>query len=194
MKKASPKLLREDLRKLPGNFITNDEGDESKIHELDPPHVVAALASEQQAAEEAEAEPDKKEPRYRSLVTLGQKTKFTGISKDKVQFEVDLIRMRIIQSLIGRALANGKLGLPADLEVKYVWFPTNNLNHYEMRQGNPPSRHSRPGYLRGIDLELDVLEPPKRMRDIAAEYGTELFSLSEALLNEQSKKVFHVDL
>ena len=34
------------------------------------------------------------------------------------------------------------------------------LDHYELRDGNPPSDIDRPKYLRGLDLEIDITKIP----------------------------------
>lgn len=166
--KASPELLREDLRKLPADYVTKDTSDDTKIHELDAPHVVEALKYDK-AKEADEAEnptPDPKpEKKLKSQVEPGRDIPFTKVADP--QLEVDLIRFSIIRAIVDSA---EKYGPPEEglFCKRYVWFPKNNLNIYELRQGNPPANVSRPGYLKNLELFIDIENWPSRITDALA--------------------------
>lgn len=163
--KASPELLREDLRKLPSDYITKDTSDDTKIHELDAPHVVEAIkydkAKEVEEAENPTPDP-KPEKKLKSEVEPGRDIPFTQVADP--QFEVDLIRFSIIRAIVTSA-AEGAIPEEGLFARRYVWFPKNNLNIYELRQGNPPANLERPAYLKNIDLFIDIEYWPKRITD-----------------------------
>lgn len=40
--------------------------------------------------------------------------------------------------------------------VRHLWFPQDNVNRYELRDGNPPADVDRPKHLRGQSLVIDI--------------------------------------
>ena len=56
---ASPELRPEDMRGMPDDFVTKDEGDPDRVHKLDPPHIKRAVAHDRAKSMLIE---EKKEP------------------------------------------------------------------------------------------------------------------------------------
>lgn len=165
--KASPKLLKENLRRLPSELVTEeiDEGD--KIHELDPPHVVEDIKETWKE--------DQLSPKSESLQDSLKKIHLPPGYKLN-PLAVDIIRMRIIRALIETALGKLKKNPAFDpgayfSEHQYVWFLEDDYRKRELRQGNPPPDGDRPKHLRGYDLHINILEWPQRIVDILRENG-----------------------
>lgn len=170
--RASPTLLREDLRRLPGDYVTKEVGDEHRVHELDPPHIVDALVEDR---EKAEQEPTPDEPKL--VATRFLEALPVGVKKPVSQRRVDWIRLRVMKSVVSDLCereSNGESVTSHDFRVRHLWFPEDNANHYGLRDGNPPPDSERPKYLRGIDLVVDILCPPVSVKDAAAAVGHDL--------------------
>lgn len=180
---AAPRLLPENLRKLPGELVGADVDDPDKAHELDAPHVVKALVKDFAKAQQ--------EPRDDTAQKVTKKLWAPGPGERAPvrQWFVDVAKMRVIASLVNRALGQFNAGVAPDLSVKHLWFPNENVNEYELRAGNPPSRRDRPHYLRDIDLVVDVLEPPKSICDLLRSKGIEI-DVRKAL--KQAEEAQHV--
>lgn len=187
---AGPENIREDLRKLPGELVTKEDDDGDKVHELDPEHVKdtiiadykKAIAEAESPTPQHETQADKREKRRR-LCRPGKYVDFRDVGKEAAQYEVDLHRLSAMAGIITGELNLLSRGAPLSHDVyraRHIWFPTRNLNHYQLRMGNPPPRSQRPSYLRGLDLVVDILEPGERLRDMARGAGLDLFSLQEA--------------
>lgn len=165
--KAEPEQLREDLRKLPANFVTKDISDPDRIHALDPEHIREALIEEQLEIEPGD---DPKETlETLTVAEVGDIVPFTG-SKVNPQLEVDIIKMRVIWATV-----NNK---EPDLDKGYLWFEENNINNYGFRKGNPPSDSERPKYLKGIDLDIDYFTWPQSIYNLLKKKGTILPDLT----------------
>lgn len=155
---ASPKLLPQNLRTLPGELVATDTDDPDKAHELDAPHIVSSLTKD---FCRKHAEPPRK--------TFRDKTKTLrapgpGERGPVVQWYVDVTKMRVIKTLVDKALDEVAAGKDPDLRTPFhLWFPVNNVNEYELRRGVPPSNKHRPKHMRNIDLRVDVMDPPKSM-------------------------------
>lgn len=162
-KKAGPKLLAPQLRRLPSELVTNDVDDEAKVHELDAPHVLKGLVKDYG---KKVTEPDKTRPK---LFAPGP-----GERAAVTQWFVDVAKMRVLSALVNRAVDDHNAGRPVDLGVKHLWFPENNVNHYHLRKGNPPPNRRRPKHMREIDLVIDICEPPRSVIKLLREQGISL--------------------
>lgn len=152
---AAPRLLPEHLRVLPGDVVATDIDDPDRAHELDAPHIVRSLKKEH----EKQAEPEKKTAKGE----LG-KLRAPGVGERApvTQWFVDVAKMRVIKVLVDKAMGEVARGLSPNIESQfYLWFPANNVNRYELRKGAPPLDRERPRWMRGIDLRVDMLSPPK---------------------------------
>lgn len=172
--KASPKLLREDLRELPGELVVKNDLDiqeEDKIHELDPPHIVEALTYEYQ---QKIAKDGKEDPKLDTCNLPGGPLAQIGESKKLNQREIDWVRLRLLKVRIDKALQAVENGHEPNMEVFHVWFPQDEVNIYEIRPGNPPSDTDRPPHLKGFHLWIDPKHPSESMRDLTKEVGVDL--------------------
>ena len=175
--KSSPLLLREDLRKLPGELVTTHEIEhEDKIHPDDAPHIVGALTEEyiKKANGEGEEKPDPaKEVKKLKCAQPGEVVPLS-------QWEVDVVRMRVIASLINGALDTASRGKSPDLSVKHLWFEEDNVNNYQLRKGNPPAVQDRPRHMRRVAIEVDVFHPPKSIVDLLKKNGVDFEAIAKA--------------
>jgi len=172
--KATPKLLREDLRVLPSELVISNDmdiEDADKIHELDPPHIVAALTYEHQ---KKLAGVDDEAPALDTSDLPGGPLAQIGQRKTLSQREVDWVRVRLLKVLIDNAIAASDSGTEPDMSVRHVWFPENEVNIYELREGNPPPACERPRHLKSLDLWIDPQRPSGGMRDLTCEVGVDL--------------------
>ena len=154
-------LLPEQLAKLPGNMVTKEEPDGDRAHALDAPHVVDQIVEDrlkEQAAADKPEEPQDIIKRL-SCAKPGERCKLT-------QWEIDVVRMRVIYSILERELHLARSGKPADLSVRHMWFPEDEVNIYSVREGNPPAEVDRLPHLRGFDLAVDVLLPQQSIIDV----------------------------
>lgn len=147
--KAKPALLREDLRALPSEYLTNDPADGSKIHELDAPHIVEALqddiAEEQQTVDPMLLE---------GIIQLAD----APLSEPVVplnQWRVDAVRLRVALARIENAWAKARKGEVVDLEVCHIRFPRNNVHEYSFAPGKPPRDKKLRPHERGLKLWVD---------------------------------------
>lgn len=166
--KASPKLLREDLRKLPSDYVTDEIEDIDRVHELDPDHVVESLVEERSLAEQKTEEQRKtRVSRLLEDVPHDRPIKLT-------QPRVDWVRLRVLSAVLGTLAEQAAAGRRPDFGVRHLWFPEDNVNHYELRRGNPPSPSDRPKHMKNIDLVIDVLCPPQSITAAAEEIDYDL--------------------
>lgn len=164
---ASPELLRDDLRSLPGEYVTKDIAEPNKIHELDPQHVVNQILDDKVTGKDSSKLDDKEKPRDPEFDEVPP-----GQTRELYQKGVDVVRLRVLKSLVERQILRLKRGANlVDLKVRHLWFPENNLNHYELRTGNPPPDSERPKHMRGFRLELDVLHLPQSIVDYCEARG-----------------------
>jgi hypothetical protein len=167
---AKPELLPPHLRGLPGNLVSKDLDDPDKAHDLDAPHVINSIVRDAEKAQNPEPEKIDTAPK----VAKKLKAPGPGERAPVLQWYVDVAKMRVIHSLIGSAVDACAAGRPYDISVKHLWFPTTNVNEYFLRDGNPPSNKERPKHMRGIDLVVDVLEPPRSIVKALKEHGITL--------------------
>lgn len=144
------RLLREDLRRLPSEYVTDDTDDPDAVHELDAEHIRDNVAEERFEKEQSPEQetPERVVPDWRPVR----------------QDFVDLIGLRITMTLLNEASARLERGEHHDLKHYHLWFPTNDIRVYELRPGNPPADADRPEHLRNIDLVVDPLELKARIK------------------------------
>ena len=162
----SVKLLPPHLRMLPGDLVAKDLADPDRAFETDAPHVIEDIVHTK--AEEIKAEDAKPAPKKPLDCAM------PGEVVPLRQFEIDVVRMRVIGVLIDNYLEWIKDGEPsdgADHGVRYLWFPEDNVNRYELREGNPPSDTDRPKHMRGFRLECDIESIPEGVHKLLREYG-----------------------
>lgn len=166
--KAAPEHLREDLRALPSEFVTKNTSDPDKIHELDAPHIVAALTEEQFKAQQ-----DKPTEAPLPEEFIDKKLKGPNLNNPGPlnQFDIDCMRMKAIQGLIKNAMnkaARGELELALQiLSIKtYLWFPKNKVTLVESRVGHAPPDSERPKHLKRFELWVDPFNWPRSIRDV----------------------------
>lgn len=165
---AAPRLLPEELRKLPGELVTRDVDDENKAHDLDAPHVISNIVKDFAKAQEPEKD-DTPQKVAKKLWAPGP-----GERAPVRQWFVDVAKMRVIAALINKASSEYARGLDPDLTPCHLWFETNNVNDYSLRMGNPPPRCDRPRHLKDIDLVVDVTSPPRSIVELLRAKGIDL--------------------
>jgi hypothetical protein len=154
------KLLPEHMRELPSELVTDDEANEDAVHELDPPHIVEALKGEHAKKILEEERPQTTKEQLELLI--GLESAPTGIGGPLNQRRVDIVRMRIIRAVLDSLVEFG----PSGDRYKHVWFPNDEINVYELREGNAPADSVRPKHLKRLDLSIDILRPPQWILDI----------------------------
>lgn len=164
--KAAPELLEPHMRGLPGELATKEVAEGEKVHKLDPSHVRETIISDhKKKIEDSEKknqvlEVDALKAILHSLpseIAHGREIKFEEVAKP--QWEIDLIRTRVCFNMFMLVV---KYDMPDRLKKTYhLWFPKNNINLYEFREGNAPSKFDRPYYLKKCTLFLDLLNWPE---------------------------------
>jgi hypothetical protein len=77
--------------------------------------------------------------------------------------------MRVIKVSVDRYIEEAKSGITPNWGVKHLWFPENNVNHYELREGNPPGDSQRPKHMRRFRIEIDILCIPESIQKLLDE-------------------------
>jgi hypothetical protein len=162
--RAGPEKLPDGLDKLPGEIVTRDMSDGDRAHELDPPHVIEAFAYE---FDKAEREAEKPKPPDPMSVSQGMSAPI-GEVVPLTQGRIDAVRWRIAhKSILPMWLAQLERGEDVDIaEPMHVWFPSNNVNEYELRLGLAPRSEDRPKHLRHFRLRINPFDPPRSIRDL----------------------------
>lgn len=172
---ASPKLLREDLRRLPSDLYTEESEDPDKVHQEDAEHVQSQIIHEyfERAQDEMDGPPapDGEEELKLSRVARDAKGQDAKITQE----QVDIIRMAAILNRLRWTIFAKAMGEPVHDGHQYLWFDKDDINHYEIRPGNPPARSRRPKHLKNIDLVVDVHKPPQRIKDMLEARGVTLW-------------------
>ena len=138
--RASPELLREDLRALPSELLTKDAGDADRIYESDEAHVQQSILRDYATAAAGKT-PEAEDKLGAEAVRGGRLT----------QESVDFVRLRVMRAISTNDLTPGE-----KLKVSHLWFPRDDVNAYELRMGNPPADSQRPKHLRRLRLEIDL--------------------------------------
>jgi hypothetical protein len=159
--KAAPELVRQDLRELPASYLTKDVDDPSKIHQLDPPHIVESQTEDLDNASVAEAPkmlPDILSPKGPPVLCTAHPVN---------QNLVDIVRCRWLVRFFEREkeLLSADAAHRSDFTNRHVWFPENMIGKYTVRWGNAPADADRPAHLRGLDLTLAPLDWPAVLVD-----------------------------
>lgn len=149
--RAGPELLREDLRKLPGELVTKEIADGDKIHDLDDPHIVESIKQDWCEAQVGYTNPLLKEAEPLGAAAI-KRTEHLTLNQSRV----DEVRLRVMRAWAQTNIEWIEAGKTPDLRVRHVWFPKNDVNQYSLRRGNPPSDTDRPKHMRGLRLEIDL--------------------------------------
>ena len=154
--------IPDHLQHLPSDLLTTDRDDPDRVYPTDAPHIVDAIAQDTaEALHKADTTPAKKK-----VPGVGEVVPLTKLGADKAQFEVDLVRLRVIKTLIDRYIGEVKALTEPKIRPKHLWFPEDNLSHYELRDGNAPSDNYRPKWMRRLRLEIDIHTIPKGLQGL----------------------------
>jgi hypothetical protein len=149
--KAAPRLLPEPLRELPSDYVTNEIEDASRVHELDPAHILEALVDDRREAEQG------KQPEAEQNLPRLPGPEHTRCTQDNI----DLIRLRVLSVLVSQNAARVDGGQLPDLRVRHIWFPSDDvLGECLLRWGNPPPDRDRPRHLKHKSIEIDPSQMP----------------------------------
>lgn len=165
---ATPRLLREELRKLPAELVATDVDDPDKAHDLDAPHVISGIVKDFAKAQEPPKD-DTAEKVAKKLWAPGP-----GEHAPVRQWFVDVAKMRVLATRVRQFVAQYERGRDPDISPCHLWFPVNNVNEYYIRPGNPPPRSQRPRHIKDIDLIVDVMSPPRSIVAELAKRGIDL--------------------
>jgi hypothetical protein len=176
--KAKPKLLREDLRKLPSEWVTDEVQDGSRIHEDDPEHVREALVDDLVEAERSDNPVPNAVEAVLQLADAPLSERVVPLS----QWRIDAVRLRVIFALIENARVRAKKGKTVNLEVRHLRFPTNNIHGYELRPGPPPAPSKLHPHERGFKLWVDPFNWPPDLTEALKKAGVDIPNLE----NEES--------
>jgi len=175
---ASPEQKPEHLRGLPADWVTKNEADPDRIHELDPPHIVGALVEEQVKKVREQEVPDAPDASFKPSVAK------PGECRPLSQWEIDMVRFRVMRQLVESAIVAKQHGVKTDIfKVNHLRFPENNVNIYELREGNPPRDAERAQHERGFALVLDIEAWPQSIVDHLATRGVVLPDAKKMLDN-----------
>jgi hypothetical protein len=149
--RAQPALLREDLRKLPSEYLTNEVAEHDKVHEVDPPHIQEALLDDLREQEKGETPLPNAVDAVLQLSDCPLSQKVVPLN----QWRVDGARLRVIFALIEKARQRQKKGKTINLEVQHLRFPEDNAHVYELKPGPPPPYKELRKHERGLKLWID---------------------------------------
>jgi hypothetical protein len=157
-----PKQLPKHLRGLPGEWIAKDISDKQGISPYDPPHIVKSLLR-MRLRGEAEKLRAQDPFIFGSLIFeaffMSWRKKEPGRFRVIDQYLVDMFRGKI---LMKRARQK-----PFRTSLAYLWFSeAGNANCYELHEGKAPVDAERPEHMKGLHIEVDLLDWPARVRDI----------------------------
>jgi hypothetical protein len=177
--KASPEQLQNGLDKLPSSYVTKDADDPSRIHELDPEHIVGALSDEI-----SDREAGIVEEKPKNLPVL---KKFDRMPCS--QENIDLIRLRILKVLVDKNFDLVNKGSKPDNSVRHVWFDEDDIyGPYGLRDGNPPPDSDRLPHMRGKSIEIDPCHMPESVlrllsstKEMKQAYGEGMFASLEVM-------------
>ena len=153
--KATPKLRPPRLRRLPSSWVTDEVQEPKKIHELDDPHIVGALAQDIDNAEKGVETLVQQHDRAKEESKAPEATLDPRQHKLN-QLRVDCVRLRVLGAVVRRLKERAQSGLSLDWAVQHIWFPRDDDRIYELRRGNPPPDVDRPKHLKRIQLEIDA--------------------------------------
>lgn len=183
--KAAPKQLDEELRKLPSDSVTDDIDDPDRVHQDDAEHVRESIIYDKEQAEKKAEAPTSPQEEVDKLpaVKPHEYVLLRDLGFERRQWEIDVIRMRIMKALLATACSEIEANKPVDLEaVHHVWFaPPGEVNAYQLREGNPPPKSERPWWLHNIELHVVLNEVPNTVRHALTERGHSFDALDKAV-------------
>jgi hypothetical protein len=159
--KKQKKKLPADLAKLPSELVTNEIGEEDKIHKNDAPHVRLGIVK-------AAAKKEKRVVKQNILAEAYMRTLLTGIAKSDPTRPVDQFLVDICR---GWVLAKKALSADPNFAPRYLWFEKSRGWAMTLKKGEPPPDRRRPLHLRRLKLRLNMLSWPERVVDILKEAG-----------------------
>ncbi len=146
--KAGPKHVPKHLRHLPSDHVTHEVADAERVHALDDPHIVESVSKELHDKERGTYVDHDAKPEALGVSGTGDKTLSQG--------KIDEVRLRVIRAYAQTNVKWIAEGGEPDKKPKHLWFPGNDVNVYEMREGNAPADQDRPKHLRGYKLHVDI--------------------------------------
>ena len=185
------------LRDLPGELVTREHADVARIHENDPPHVVRGLAKKRLTTQVSSTkdEGEAADVAGQAALPVLRWTPEDG-PLPITPYIVDIWRMKILIStakFLAKYMRMGVKGymgaeLAEHLQPRYIWFPEARASRVEVRNGLPPPDKRRPSWLKGLDLRLDLLDWPQRIRGMLKERGVN----AEPILAFLRKRLAHL--
>ena len=139
------------LQHLPSELVATDDDDPDKISIFDAPHIQKELIEEHDKRAQA---PAKKNSKYPPVAQPGEYISLT-------QFQIDIVRLRVCKAVTDVHMEEVRQKAFKGIPSRYVWFPENNVNEYQLRMGNPPSDRDRPKHLKRFKLEIDPVVIPQ---------------------------------
>lgn len=183
--KASPELKPEHLRNLPDEWVTKDLADGDKVHELDDPLVASRIVKDLREKEAGVVHEKPKSESQQAFDKIKREDRNAVVPLN--QERVDVVRMYVLRACIGTCLKMVQHKQPSNVRaIRHLWFTNDNINEYELRDGNPPPDSKRPKHLRGLSLEIDLLHWPRRMVDRLEKLGITVPDFEKALNEEEA--------
>ena len=190
---ATPKLLKESLRGLPGELVTKDDENEKLAHELDPPHVVKAVIKDHARKLLKEEKGEDKEKVDDILLRL--KKPMIGKVIPLSQREIDVVIFRTISTIRSEWAMSIQAGHNPDMEQKFhLHFPNNNVNEYFLHKGPTPhnceadSGCHKNKYTKKYRTTVDPLVIPESVRAMFAEMGVEFQDWTELIAQAEDSQ------
>jgi hypothetical protein len=172
----TPTAAPSHLKHLPGELLTTDRDDADRIFKTDDSHIVDAITADaidkiNDADKGLAPSIERSDAQREALRTakIGATIPISALPGNKAQLQVDLIRLRVTKTLIDTYIAQVKALEEPKIRPKHLWFPTDNLNVYELRNGNAPSDNYRPKWLRRLRLEIDIHTIPHTIQVLLQE-------------------------
>jgi hypothetical protein len=190
---ATPWLPPEQMRSLPADLQTRDTSDPDRVHELDAPHIVDALKADWEARQQGR-DPITGKPVEDTSRAKKYRVAQPGENVPLNQEQVDFVRMRVLKAVVDQAYEDTLEGRCPDLSVRHVWFPHDNVNIYELRDGPAPVRSLRPKRLRSLDLEIDMYNWPRRIVGILEESGQKVPDVRKECIRAMEEAAFRREL
>ena len=165
------------LRGLPSELVTREHADIGRVHENDPPHIVRGLIkkfSQGLVTPKDEGAAADKE----AGAALGMRLRWSPEQGPLpiTPYIIDILRMRTIIQMGKQIVKYSRMGvyktrkeLTDALQVHHLWFPENRASRMELRKGLAPRDKQRPSWLMGLDLTIDLLNWPGRMKAMLRE-------------------------
>lgn len=178
------RVLDPELAKLPGEMVTHDINDETKIHPHDAPHIRKWLAKK--IIGKWLAEETQKNPITAASIYVG--AHLNALRKHPERFKVinqplvDVYRAMVIVTRAKRILKSKGL-LPANLfKVCHIWFEgPDDGTMLRIKAGPAPRDEERPAFLKYLHLEVDMTDWPLAVFDMLLTGGVSPQGLQDAV-------------